>query len=64
MKSSFLADISDLDGGLVAKVDFPNPNDLTKFNVRVSPDSGVSFPSLFIVDCHFSCVKVLVWSDL
>jgi ubiquitin-conjugating enzyme E2 M len=33
-------DISDLDGGSVAQVDFPNPNDLTNFQVTVSPDSG------------------------
>mmetsp|Transcript_25799 Transcript_25799/g.51722 ORF Transcript_25799/g.51722 Transcript_25799/m.51722 type:complete len:223 (+) Transcript_25799:35-703(+) len=33
-------DISDLDGGSVAQVEFPNPNDLTNFNVIVSPDSG------------------------
>ena len=33
-------DITDLDGGTVATVDFPNPNDLTNFNVIVSPDSG------------------------
>jgi ubiquitin-conjugating enzyme E2 M len=33
-------DISDLDGGTVAQVEFPNPNDLTNFSVIVSPDSG------------------------
>ena len=33
-------DITDLDGGTVAQVDFPNPNDLTNFAVVVSPDSG------------------------
>lgn len=33
-------DIAELDGGSVAKIDFPNPNDLTSFNVTVSPDSG------------------------
>jgi ubiquitin-conjugating enzyme E2 M len=33
-------DITDLDGGTVATVEFPNPNDLTNFNVTVSPDSG------------------------
>jgi ubiquitin-protein ligase len=35
-----LTDISDLDGGSVAQVEFPNPNDLTNFQVIVSPDSG------------------------
>jgi len=33
-------DIAELDGGTVAKVEFPNPNDLTNFHVTVSPDSG------------------------
>ena len=36
----YRVDITDLDGGTVATVDFPNPNDLTNFNVIVSPDSG------------------------
>lgn len=35
-----LADIGELDGGKVATIDFPNPNDLTAFNVSISPDSG------------------------
>jgi len=34
-------DIAELDGGAVAQVDFPNPNDLTLFHVTVSPDSGI-----------------------
>ena len=38
--SSIVSDITDLDGGTVATVEFPNPNDLTNFNVIVSPDSG------------------------
>jgi len=33
-------DIAELDGGAVAQIDFPNPNDLTSFNVTVMPDSG------------------------
>jgi ubiquitin-conjugating enzyme E2 M len=33
-------DIAELDGGKVATIDFPNTNDLTSFNVTVSPDSG------------------------
>jgi len=33
-------DITDLDGGSVAQVDFPNPNDLTNFSVIITPDSG------------------------
>lgn len=34
------ADIAELDGGSVAVVTFPNPNDLTSFHVTVTPDSG------------------------
>ena len=33
-------DIAELDGGDVATIKFPNPNDLTKFNVVVTPDTG------------------------
>ncbi|RYH26039.1 ubiquitin-conjugating enzyme E2 [archaeon] len=33
-------DIAELDGGRAAVVEFPNANDLTKFTVTVSPDSG------------------------
>ena len=33
-------DISELDGGQVAQVSFPNPNDLCNFNVLVQPDTG------------------------
>jgi len=33
-------DIHELDGGQVANVSFPNPNDLCNFNVLVSPDTG------------------------
>mmetsp|Transcript_2847 Transcript_2847/g.4308 ORF Transcript_2847/g.4308 Transcript_2847/m.4308 type:complete len:197 (-) Transcript_2847:368-958(-) len=33
-------DIADLDGGKVATIHFPNPNDLTKFTVSVTPDTG------------------------
>ncbi|KAJ8605698.1 hypothetical protein CTAYLR_010150 [Chrysophaeum taylorii] len=33
-------DIAELDGGDVATINFPNANDLTKFNVVVTPDTG------------------------
>mmetsp|Transcript_13596 Transcript_13596/g.20435 ORF Transcript_13596/g.20435 Transcript_13596/m.20435 type:complete len:216 (+) Transcript_13596:156-803(+) len=33
-------DITDLDGGQVAEIEFPNSNDLTIFYVVVKPDSG------------------------
>jgi len=33
-------DIGELDGGKVATINFPNPNDLTVFHVSISPDSG------------------------
>ena len=36
-----LTDIVELDGGTIATVTFPNPNDLTNFNVAVSPDTGM-----------------------
>jgi len=35
------SDISELDAGDVAQVTFPDPNDLTHFNVSVSPSSGL-----------------------
>jgi ubiquitin-conjugating enzyme E2 M len=34
-------DIAGLDTGRIATVNFPNPNDLTNFNVVVSPDTGI-----------------------
>lgn len=33
-------DIAELDGGDVASIDFPNPNNLTNFTVTITPDSG------------------------
>lgn len=33
-------DIAELDGGKVAAISFPNANDLSTFDVTVSPDSG------------------------
>lgn len=33
-------DIGELDGGKVAEVTFPKPNDLTSFNVSITPDTG------------------------
>lgn len=37
----FYTDIAELDGGDVATIKFPNPNDLTLFDVSVTPDSGM-----------------------
>jgi ubiquitin-conjugating enzyme E2 M len=34
-------DIAELDGGSAAVVSFPDPNDLTTFNVRVTVDTGL-----------------------
>mmetsp|Transcript_31573 Transcript_31573/g.41726 ORF Transcript_31573/g.41726 Transcript_31573/m.41726 type:complete len:230 (+) Transcript_31573:129-818(+) len=34
-------DIAELDGGNVATITFPNPNNLTLFDVRVTPDTGM-----------------------
>jgi ubiquitin-conjugating enzyme E2 M len=39
-KRFFFADIAELDSGKVATINFPNPNDLTSFDVVISPDSG------------------------
>lgn len=36
-------DIADLDGGSVAEITFPNPNDLTSFRVKVKKNWG-GFP--------------------
>jgi ubiquitin-conjugating enzyme E2 M len=36
----YTTDIAELDGGKVATIHFPNPNDLTTFDVSISPDSG------------------------
>jgi len=33
-------DIAELDGGKVAKIEFPNPNNLSTFHVSVTPDTG------------------------
>mmetsp|Transcript_16877 Transcript_16877/g.29045 ORF Transcript_16877/g.29045 Transcript_16877/m.29045 type:complete len:229 (+) Transcript_16877:67-753(+) len=33
-------DIAELDGGRVANIEFPNSNDLTFFEVSITPDSG------------------------
>ncbi len=38
--AKLVADIGELDGGKVANIDFPNPNDLTAFHVTISPDTG------------------------
>ena len=35
-----VTDIAELDGGRVANIEFPNPNDLTVFHVSITPDSG------------------------
>lgn len=37
---SLITDIAELDGGKVANIEFPNPNDLTIFEVSITPDSG------------------------
>jgi len=37
---SIAPDIGELDGGKVAIVAFPKPNDLTAFNVSITPDTG------------------------
>lgn len=37
----YAADIAELDVGSVAKVEFPDKNKLTEFNVYVTPDTGM-----------------------
>mmetsp|Transcript_17567 Transcript_17567/g.47885 ORF Transcript_17567/g.47885 Transcript_17567/m.47885 type:complete len:213 (+) Transcript_17567:72-710(+) len=50
-------DIAELDGGKVATVDFPNANDLTAFNVSISPDSGywqgATYLFSFVIPPHY-----------
>eukprot|EP00553_Chaetoceros_curvisetus_P001365 CAMPEP_0204623662 /NCGR_PEP_ID=MMETSP0717-20131115/9391_1 /ASSEMBLY_ACC=CAM_ASM_000666 /TAXON_ID=230516 /ORGANISM="Chaetoceros curvisetus" /LENGTH=223 /DNA_ID=CAMNT_0051638799 /DNA_START=6 /DNA_END=677 /DNA_ORIENTATION=+ len=50
-------DIAELDGGKVASIDFPNPNDLTVFNVSVTPDTGywngATYLFQFIIPDHY-----------
>mmetsp|Transcript_22625 Transcript_22625/g.28546 ORF Transcript_22625/g.28546 Transcript_22625/m.28546 type:complete len:217 (-) Transcript_22625:276-926(-) len=50
-------DITELDAGKAAKVTFPNPNDLTKFNVSVTPDSGfwkdATYNFVFAIPAHY-----------
>ena len=46
-----------MDGGKVAKIDFPNPNDLTAFIVTISPDSGywkgATYDFTFAIPPHY-----------
>mmetsp|Transcript_18428 Transcript_18428/g.23710 ORF Transcript_18428/g.23710 Transcript_18428/m.23710 type:complete len:194 (-) Transcript_18428:317-898(-) len=50
-------DIAELDGGKVATVEFPNPNNLTSFNVAISPDSGywkgATYQFSFVIPAHY-----------
>lgn len=50
-------DIADLDGGKVATVTFPKINDLTNFNVVITPDSGfwkgATYNFVFVVPPHY-----------
>ena len=53
-------DIADLDGGKVATIDFPNPNDLTAFNVTITPDNGFwsGATYLFAIDIPAQYVSI------
>ncbi len=55
--SILFTDIAELDGGKVASIDFPNPNDLTVFNVSVTPDTGywngATYLFQFIIPDHY-----------
>jgi ubiquitin-conjugating enzyme E2 M len=50
-------DIGELDGGKVATISFPNPNDLTSFNVTVCPDTGywagATYEFVFTIPPHY-----------
>jgi len=50
-------DIAELDGGKVATVTFPKINDLTNFNVVITPDSGfwkgATYNFVFVVPPHY-----------
>lgn len=52
-----ITDIAELDGGKVANVSFPDPNDLTSFRVTVSPDSGfwqgATYHFSFAIPAHY-----------
>ena len=57
MSGSNKIDIAELDAGNAASVDFPNPNDLTKFNVSVTPDTGfwkgATYKFSFVIPAHY-----------
>lgn len=50
-------DIAELDGGKVATIEFPNPNDLTTFRVSVTPDTGywsrATYHFTFSIPAHY-----------
>lgn len=50
-------DIAELDAGNAATVDFPSANDLTKFNVSVTPDTGfwkgATYKFTFVIPAHY-----------
>jgi len=50
-------DIGELDGGKVATVTFPKPNDMTNFNVSITPDTGywngATYKFVFAVPPHY-----------
>ena len=50
-------DIAELDGGKVAKIIFPNPNDFSNFHVHITPDSGywknATYQFVFTIPSHY-----------
>ena len=52
-----VTDIAELDGGKVATIEFPNPNDLTRFQVTVKPDTGLwlgaTYTFTFAIPDHY-----------
>jgi ubiquitin-conjugating enzyme E2 M len=53
----FLTDIAEVDGGRVANIHFPDPNDLSNFQVFITPDTGfwasATYEFLFEIPDHY-----------
>jgi ubiquitin-conjugating enzyme E2 M len=59
-----LIDIAELDAGEAAKVEFPSANNLTKFFVSVTPDSGfwsgATYKFTFLIPDHYVSITNLI----
>ena len=54
------ADIAELDGGSAAVVSFPDPNDLTTFNVRVTVDTGLWLGASYDFTFKIPAVRIVI----